>query len=278
MPELFEAGRIYKAISPLYKIDAYSIRKYYKGNYWTYSKKELYSIFNEIVLNNISIGLKVDDKGTFVELSKSQMRNFLEINSEYLMEYNMLIARTSGHEVVLEYAAYYRYIYKKNLDKFKNAIESKFPEVVFDISNQTLTGSYKGESVSLFVDDLFDVMAERINHLFSLNDFFEFYYRNKSDDASVYEKTSIAPFFREVRGRYAVNVDKRFKGLGEAGDELLFITTINPKLRRLVRLTIDNETDAKQMLSLFHGKKNEFREGRRQVINNSNISYADIDN
>lgn len=278
LPELIKSGRVYKAISPLYKIDTYPIKKYYKGNYWLYSKKELYDVFNNIVIDNISIGLKDENSDSFTELNKRQVRQFLEINSEYLMEYDMLIARTSGHEVVLEYAAYYRFLYKKNIDKFKKAIETKFPEVEFNVTNQLLTGSYNGDSISLFIDSLFDSMAERINYLLSMNEFFEFYYLNKNDPNAVYEKTTIAAFFRVMRHTYDVSVKQRFKGLGEAGDELLFITTINPKLRKLIRLTISDDNKTENMLALFHGKKTQNREGRRQIITESKISYADIDN
>lgn len=277
LPELIESGRVYKAISPLYKIDTYSIRKYYKGDYWKYSKKELYDVFNIIVINNISMGTKEKD-GTFVELSKREMKHFLEINSEYLMEYDMFMARTSGHEVVLEYAAYYRYLYGKNLGKFKQAIEKKFPEVEFDVVNQTIIGSYKGDPVSLFIDDLFDSIAKRMNKLFAQNDFFEFYYKNKNDENGVYELTTIGGFFRTLKPRYNVSVSQRFKGLGEADPELLFLTTINPKFRRLVRLKVSNKDETRKMLDLFHGKKTENREGRRKIVMDSNISYADIDN
>ena len=276
LPELIEAGYVYKAISPLYRIDTYPIKKYYKGNDWLYSKRELYDVFNDIVVNNINIGH--DEGKTFVDWSKSQKREFLKANEEYLMEFDMLIARTSGHPVVLEWAAYYRYLYGKNVDKFKKAIEKKFPEITFDVLTGSLTGSYKSESISLIIDDLFDIMAKRLNTYFCNNDHFEIRYCNKNDANPVYETTTIAQFFREMRKEFDVVVKHRFKGLGEAGDELLFITTINPKLRRLVRLTAKDMDDVKKMMELFHGKKNKDREERRNIIATSNISYADIDN
>lgn len=276
LPELITQGYVYKAISPLYKIDTYPIRKYYKGNYWLYSKKELYNVFNDIVAANIEIAFK--DGKNMIELNKAQKKRFLELNAEYLMEYDMILARTSGHDIVTEYAVYYRYLYKKNVDKFKAAIEAKFPEVEYDIFNQSLTGSYNGESISLLVDDLFDTISKRIYDLLFENDFFEFYYMNKNDQNQVYELTTLASFFREMRSIYNVNVLQRFKGLGEAGDELLFVTTINPKLRKLIRFTVRDAEELDAMLKLFHGKKTEDREARRNLIATTDISYADIDN
>jgi len=276
LPELILQGYVYKAISPLYKIDTYPIRKYYKGDYWLYTKKELYGVFNEIVANNVSIGIKSED-GTFVELNRQQKRNFLEINTEYLMEYDMLLARTSGHEVVLEYAAYYRFLYGKNIDKFKKAIQTRFPEVVYSEMDQALTGSYEGESISLLVDDLFDSISRRMYNLFDANAFFEFYYKNKHNNEP-YTKTTIGAFFRAMRQLYDVKVLQRFKGLGEAGDELLFITTINPKVRKLIRFTARDAEQVTEMLQTFHGKKDKDREKRRSIIANTDISYADIDN
>jgi len=81
-----------------------------------------------------------------------------------------------------------------------------------------------------------------------------------------------------MRQLYDVKVLQRFKGLGEAGDELLFITTINPKVRKLIRFTARDAEQVTEMLQTFHGKKDKDREKRRSIIANTDISYADIDN
>ena len=276
LPELILGGYVYRGESPLYRIDTYPIRKHYKGNAWLYSKKELYGVFNTIVANNIIMGLETK-KGQFVELTKNQVKEFLEINTEYLMEYNMLVSRTSGHEIVLEYAAYYRYIYGKNADKFKKAIEKQFPEVTYNILDQSLTGSYEGESISLLVDDIFDGIAKRIFNIYGQNDFFEFYYKNKNDD-SPFTKTTIGQFLRSLRSSYNIKTLQRYKGLGEVEEELLFQTSINPKLRKLVRYTVSDAKKVDEMFELYHGKKKDNREARRGIAANSDISYADIDN
>lgn len=277
LPELVTNGYVYKALSPLYQIDMNRIKKFYKGNNWLYSKKELYDISNNIIADNISIGIKCEDD-TFVELSKKDKKHFLEVNSEYLMELNMLKSRAQGHPIVLEYATYYRYLYGNDVDKFKEAIEAKFPEVNYNITEQLVSGSYNREPVTLFVDTLFDKMSERVKSLMAMNDFFEFYYKNKNDKNSVYELTTIGQFFKEMDSMYKVDVRERFKGLGEADSELLFKTTINPKFRILIRYTIADMKDALASLKLYHGTSNDDREARRGILAESRISFADIDN
>lgn len=280
MPELIKQGYVYKAISPLYTIDTYPIKKFYKGNSWLYSKKELYGVFNNIIANNISIAYKPNPRVSdeVVEMSRDEKMRFLELNSEYLMEYNMLIARTSGHPIILEYAAHYRNLAGKDLKLFKKMIESKFPETNYDILEQSLTGSYEGQSISLLVDDLFDVISRRVRNLLDKNYFFTFYYKNENDKDGVYEETTIAQFFMAMEKLYDVTVLQRFKGLGEAKDSLLFMTTINPKLRRLIRFTVKDAQKVDEMMKMFHGKSENDRKLRRNIIATTDISYADIDN
>ena len=56
------------------------------------------------------------------------------------------------------------------------------------------------------------------------------------------------------------------------------MTTTNPKLRKLYRITIEDIKYAQDVFELLHGKSAELREQRRALLDNAEISYADIDN
>ena len=75
-----------------------------------------------------------------------------------------------------------------------------------------------------------------------------------------------------------LKIEQRFKGVGEAETPLLFKTTVNPKFRKLYRITIEDINEAKKTFELLHGKSAELREKRRDLLDSASISYIDIDN
>ena len=66
--------------------------------------------------------------------------------------------------------------------------------------------------------------------------------------------------------------------LGESDADLLFRTTTNPKYRKLLKITIKDAKKAAEVFELLHGKSVKLREARRELIDNTHLSYADIDN
>ena len=73
-------------------------------------------------------------------------------------------------------------------------------------------------------------------------------------------------------------IEQRYKGVGEVTADLLFATTMNPKYRKLYCITIEDMNEALATFELLHGKSSELRERRRQLLDNAQISYMDIDN
>ena len=68
------------------------------------------------------------------------------------------------------------------------------------------------------------------------------------------------------------------KGVGDADADLLFRTTTNPKYRRLIQVKITDVEHADEIFELMHGKSEKIREARRQLVDSTRLSYADIDN
>src|SRR5699024_7466215 len=59
MPELIHAGKLYKAMAPLYLMDVKSLRRFYKGREWLYDKVEYYRMLNTIIADNCEIALEI---------------------------------------------------------------------------------------------------------------------------------------------------------------------------------------------------------------------------
>ena len=66
--------------------------------------------------------------------------------------------------------------------------------------------------------------------------------------------------------------------MGEADSQILFATTLNPKIRRLIRFNIDDMNETLKLFELLHAKTKEVRQARRDLLDNSEISYMDLDN
>src|SRR5256886_13064815 len=67
---------------------------------------------------------------------------------------------------------------------------------------------------------------------------------------------------------------KRFKGLGEMNSEELWQTTLDPSKRVLLRVTLEQASEAEQMFSVLMG---EDVERRRQVIEEHALEVKNLD-
>lgn len=273
---IIDEGRLFKAIPPLYIVDTKSIKKYYTGDPWLFDKKDYYELFNTMISNNVEVG--IDDDKEIRILKKKELRMWLELNGEYLLELDSLVKRSASEPLILEYACYYKLISLGDEHKFKKLIEETFSELTYDIYESSLAGSYEGKYVSLITDKLFMRMAQRFIQALADNPSFFIYCKNKNEKNDPFNKLTIGQFLKQMNSSFNININQRFKGLGEAATEVLFVTTLNPKIRRLIRMNIEDAKQALEIFDLLHGKSDNMREQRRISLENTKISYSDIDN
>lgn len=283
MPGLIEEGRLYAGVPPLYIIDDKSAKKYKLKKEFIFDKHEYYNIVDNIIASSIELGVKTDnDKKTYCILNKSEIMEWLMRTHDYATILKDLHDRTSCDTTILEHACWAMNIYPKYADPSSNDSKSMakyfkeyFPEMEYDPIACSLNGSYNKKCYSLIIDDIFNTMASDLRETLRSEPSLLVSYRNKNDD-SPFKVVTIGEFIAAVKGVYALNLEQRFKGLGEIESELLFYTTLNPKVRHLIRLTMDNRDAAIETFHNLHGANTS--EFRRQLLLNATISDEDIDN
>ena len=273
MPELIEDGRLYSARPPLYTISQKSINKYKPSKPYLYDKHEYINFENSIIAKNVDMIVNGHS------LTTNEKMEWLAMNGSYVDELSRLETATACDPTILEYicATMQNMSMKCNNGKKtpKQIYASLFKEMTYDEKKHSLTGVYNKKRYSLIIDDAFENAAKAFLRILAQNDSVEIEYKNKSDKDASYEFTTIGQFLKAVRSTYNVEVSQRFKGLGEIGPMLLFTATINPKTRKLVRLTMDDRDRVIKAMLELHGAKNV--EIRKSMLLNADIDKDDID-
>ena len=162
--------------------------------------------------------------------------------------------------------------------KFKKAIEQDYPEMIYDIDNHSLSGSLNGDLVTVIIDSIFLKNAVKFMNIMAQNDTIFVRFCNKSEgdipkDAPI---MTMGQFFEFTGSTYDIDVEQRFKGVGEVPTDLLFRSTMNPALRKLYKITMDDIPEAMRILTILHGDN--ASHDRKLLIENDKFTLEDIDN
>ena len=148
----------------------------------------------------------------------------------------------------------------------------------YDAATESLIGSWNGNYFSLICDRLFMRSAARFMPQMLKNQTIFVRYRLKNEKDKKFTRCTIGEFLALMELTVKLIIEQRYKGVGEVTADLLFATTMNPKYRKLYCITIEDMNEALATFELLHGKSSELRERRRQLLDNAQISYMDIDN
>lgn len=274
MPKIIEEGRLYKSISPLYILSDNTKTKKLKKKF-LFDRREYNRIFFNQIASNVDVGIPLQ-KNSMVLMKKSEKLIWLDLNKEYLIELINLGKRAATDTKILEYICWYLIQSDGDESRFAKLIEKKFSELTYNFDGKSIHGSVSGESVSLIVDSIFLKMASRYMDILENNKSIEVVYKNTSDDGARFVTGTIGEFLNDMGMKYSLDIEQRYKGLGEFEATALFESTLNPRIRKLLRITMDDVSRAMQTLEILHGRLNS--EERRKLLENGKISLDDIDN
>lgn len=255
MPEIIKQGRLYKGISPLYRVRD-------KNNPYILSKREYIEAYEK----NVAKSIILYDPKNGKALNKTEMMDFLYINRGYSETLNKLAKHYSIHPDIIEFLAINHDT--KNVSKL---INKKFPEISID--KNVLVGIYENRYQILVIDELFIKKLQPLIDAIKANkrSHYELVEKKNKDARTLMTVGRIM----EVCSNYELAIEMRYKGLGELNANELKSTTMNPHNRMLIQITMDDAEKELERFNIFHGNN---ADARKEMFGTISLEKEYLDN
>ncbi|HTO57664.1 MAG TPA: toprim domain-containing protein, partial [Pseudomonadales bacterium] len=284
MPELIERSHIYIAQPPLYKVKKGKQERYVKDD------EELSEHFLQLAIDDAELFVNADAPPIKGEALESLARNFRAVVArlEALTRiYPIAITRLllDGPPLLPEQLRDAALV-----GAWVGGLKERFPtaagremavSVTFDPEHQlhlpTIVLNTRGvEQRVTFGQDFFlsadyrgvASLCERLYQLVG-----EDGYVRRGDKRAEVKRFGDALDWLMEQARRGVDI-QRYKGLGEMNPEQLWETTMDPTIRRMLRVTVDDAIGADQMFTTLMGDQ---VEPRRDFIVSNALSVANLD-
>lgn len=259
LPEIIDAGKLYIAEPPLYKLVS-GKRVSYVTTQTDYIRECIHSVGN--ISLHFPNGIIHDATG----------KVFINEAFNYLDELTDISLDRSVNRYLLEYIAYGMML-EETLDDFidhidewlRNAIKI-FPELGFDDKSHQIMATIDLTDQVVVVDqELFD----RLSAIIDIQRKYGLYVQY---DCNTY---TIAQFFEYIQKKYPVIKD-RYKGLATSDPKVLREMVTDPKTRKIFRVDA-SDIHIMQTYDMLIGKGKEAVKARKDMIMNFNWKPSDID-
>lgn len=241
MPQLIEAGKVYKALPPLY-----SFMNGKKIQYLTDQVDFVRYVQKSFIQNN---KICKDKK----QLSGKDLTVLFMVNEDYVYEIERLAATYAVEPKLLEIALF-GYYNNTAIAALKKTLKSEFRFMdVEKTKNGTMlfNGTIK-ESNFLFMNERLAKDCQRVLKIIEKNE--SLFYELNGKESSLYD------IMKTFENSTPKNI-KRYKGLGEMDADQIAISTLRPDSdRTLIRYTLE---DAKEEIEAIR----EFESDRTKLLN-----------
>lgn len=264
LPELVKAGKIYKAVAPLYKIKGQGRNA---KDEFVLSKKQFIKIFESRIGNKI----RLVDPATKTVLKSAELEEFLMNNRNYLDELVRIASYYGVDRDIIEFM-----VIHMNDKDFTKKLSLKYPEMILDDDN-ILSGIHNGRFQNIAIDKFFAKRTETIKNLIqNINGGKVYYLVNENTNSGTIEHgLKTIGDFMEICQKFRPNIITRFKGLGELNPADIKNTTLNPANRFLIKLTMDDLEEELEKFRVLHGDSSA---ERKDLMHHFKIDREDLDN
>lgn len=256
MPQVVQAGKLYRAIAPLYML-------YDKKHPYVISKNEYYELFADTVSKNMRL---VDLDGN--ELNRKQMIDIISKNKDYYDEIIALTRYYRTHNEIIEFSLLYY-----GMRDFGKLLQQKFPDLRYHENEETIDGEYKSVHQYITLGKSFKEKCKRLYNIIHDVNEGNIYYRIIDKGEFLDGLHSLGSFFI-MNQKYLPSIDRRIKGIGELPGEVLWETTLNPKNRELLKLTCNDLERELEIVRILHGSDTDLR---KEMMKGYVFNKDDID-
>lgn len=277
MPEVIKAGRLYVAVPPLYEVDD-------KKNPFVVDKREYVDRFVKKIRKVYSIKTmdeKLDDDGVlnFAYATKDYLEDITALASHFAINKKLLeqlmsfiAMSTEGNPTIDEVHK----IMRKHANDFQAEMQNEFPEMRLNTDTMSISGILNGEFKRL------DISARLLRRIDQFYDIYRTYgyiikIKPKNDDNAKWQKVTILDFC-VLSNSYKAKIITRFKGLGENDPEELWRTTLNPDVRTLIQLSINDYDEDMDVFNILRSPQAKYSKARHDMMQNYHLERDDIDN
>jgi len=284
MPELLERGHVYIAQPPLYKAKKGKQERYVKDD------DELKAYFLELALQDAKIFVNTEApplqgeqlealarqlQGVFDRLERLQRLYPRQLTEPLLRlpKVNSDLLRSEGdmRQWSERYAALLESGEGSNVQvelEFDSEHQEYLPSVT--IMFKGVTERY-AISHSFFAGTDYQAVADMIDALGGLLEADAYVQRGEKTSAVEHFDEAFAWLLNEARRGVDI---QRYKGLGEMNPDQLWETTMDPNVRRMLQVTVDDAIGADQIFTTLMGDQ---VEPRREFIESNALSVVNLD-
>lgn len=210
---------------------------------------------------------------------KTDAKDFVTEAFDYLSTLSEVSINRSTNIYLLEYIAYGFAKYGDTVEDFENNVDSWvrmlvniYPELGYDHRNHQI------KAVIDLIDQLVVVDQDLINQLRYVIDIQKNYgiiikYIDKNKQPV---QTTISKFFEYVEKMYP-SIKARYKGLGSSAAVVSKEVLMDPKTRRLLRVTMD-DVNITRTMGMLVGDGKDNKNARKEMLMNFKFDMSMIDN
>ncbi|NNE37996.1 MAG: DNA gyrase subunit B, partial [Gammaproteobacteria bacterium] len=282
MPELIEAGYIYIAQPPLYKIKKGKQERYLKDD----GEKEAYLM--EMALNKVSISILPRDTNLTEEQISQAAHHYLAMNREReILEkrYNYQLVNSirsvpvidpndlSDRELIVEWTEKLQ----QNLADIKGEGARYHTEIFKAGSNEhgikITVNTHGSEAINIIPPDFF--RSREYGRFVALENLFEFsaVVLTKGDKQEQFSNLKQAFDWLLAEASQGLHL-QRYKGLGEMNPDQLWETTMDGKTRRMYQVMIEDAVAADEIFTTLMGDQ---VDPRREFIEKNARNVENLD-
>lgn len=161
----------------------------------------------------------------------------------------------------------------KNINKWVKSVSKIYPELRFDYDTNQICATIDLHDQFIILDnelmeDLMPIIEVQMKHGLLI--------RWKSASRKIDRTAPLSEFFEYIESHYPLIKD-RYKGLGSSDAKVSKEVIMDPKTRRIVRVSM-NDPDTFRRLGILVGKSKDEVEGRKELLMNFKFTEDMIDN